>query len=352
MEKIKLGITSGDINSISLEVILKSLNNEYLFQSVIPVIYGNIKVTSYHKNIVNLGNMSIYVLNQGEKPKNNRINLVNCWNDNVNINLGKASAEGGKLAMLSLDYALEDLKNNEIDALVTGPIHKHSMKMAGFEHLGHTHFLKEKSGVKDCLMMMVSDKVRIGLATDHIPLNQVSSCITKELLMSKIRIMEDALMKDFGIEKPNIAILGLNPHAGEEGMLGNEEELIIRPAIIECKKAGSFVSGPYAADGFFGSGLYSKFDGILAMYHDQGLTPFKTISFSQGVNYTAGLPFVRTSPDHGTAFDIAGQNLADHSSMLHAIYAAKDICMRRKNYLDDRRDVLKKKPKLSEELSE
>ncbi|NOT37743.1 MAG: 4-hydroxythreonine-4-phosphate dehydrogenase PdxA [Saprospiraceae bacterium] len=352
MEKVKIGITTGDINSISLEVILKALSNESILQYIIPVIYGNIKITSYHKNIVNLANLSIYVLNKGEKPKNNRINLVNCWNDNVNINLGKPSPEGGKLAQLALEQAVEDIMNKELDAIVTGPIHKHSMKMAGFQHLGHTSYLKEKSGSSEVLMMMVSDKLRVGLVTDHIPLKDVCSKITKESIINKINIMENSLIKDFGLEKPNIAVLGLNPHAGEEGMLGSEEEEIIRPAVIECKKNGKFVSGPYPADSFFGSRLISKFDGILSMYHDQGLTGFKSVAFSHGVNYTAGLPFVRTSPDHGTAFDIAGQNLADHRSMLQAIYAAKDIIFERWGYSDSRKDILKKKPKLSEELSE
>ncbi|MEP7195546.1 MAG: 4-hydroxythreonine-4-phosphate dehydrogenase PdxA [Saprospiraceae bacterium] len=352
MEKIRIGITTGDINSISLEVILKSLSNESIFQYIIPIIYGNIKITSYHKNIVNLSNMSIYVLNKGEKPKHNRVNLVNCWNDNININLGKPSPEGGQLAILALDQAVEDLKNNELDALVTGPIHKHSMKMAGFKYMGHTQYLKDKTGSNEVLMMMVSNSLKIGLVTDHIPLKDVCSALTKELILSKINIMEDSLIKDFGIDKPNIAVLGLNPHAGEEGMLGTEEEEIIRPAIIESKKNGKFVSGPYSADGFFGSSLFKKFDGILSMYHDQGLIGFKSLSFSDGVNYTAGLPFVRTSPDHGTAFDIAGQNLADHHSMLNAIYTAKDVVNQRLGYIDARKDVLKKKPKLSEELSE
>ncbi len=352
MEKIKIGITTGDINGIGLEVILKSLNNEAIFQNIIPIIYGNIKVTSYHKNIVNLGNLSIYVLNQGEKPRVNRINLVTCWNDNVNINLGKSTPEGGKYAMVSLDQAIEDVMNGTIDALVTAPIHKHSMKMAGFQHLGHTYYLKEKSGVKDCLMMMISDKLKIGLVTDHIPLSEVSKTITKELIISKIKIMEESLIRDFGFEKPNIAVLGLNPHAGEEGMLGTEEEEIIRPAIVECKKNGMFVSGPYSADGFFGSGQFGKFNGIISMYHDQGLIAFKSLSFEYGVNYTAGLGFVRTSPDHGTALDIAGQNIANFSSMLHSIYTAKEIILQRRGYKEDRLNVLKKKPKLSEELSE
>ena len=352
MEKIKIGITSGDINSISLEVILKSLSQESIFQYIIPIVYGNIKIASYHKNIVNLENLSLNVLNPGEKPKTGRINIVNSWNDNVTINLGKPSLEGGKFALLALDNALEDLKNGVIDALVTGPIHKYSMKLAGFPNIGHTDYLKEKTNSKEILMMMVSDKLKIGLVTDHLPLNQVSAQINKELISRKIQIMEQSLIKDFGIEKPHIAVLGLNPHAGEEGMLGTEEEELIRPAIIEAKKSGVFVAGPYSADGFFVSGHFAKFDGILAMYHDQGLIPFKTLSFHEGVNFTAGLPFVRTSPDHGTAFDIAGRNEADFKSMFHAIVKAKDIVALRKGYVEMRQNVLRKRPKLSEEMSE
>ncbi len=352
MEKIKIGITAGDMNGISLEVILKALHQDYIFQHVIPIIYGNVKIASYHKNIVNLDNLSLYVLNQGEKPKAGKINIINCWNDNVTISLGKASVEGGKYAKLSLEFALQDILKGELDAIVTGPINKHAMKLGGFEFNGHTDFLKAKSNSKDILMMMVSDKLKVALVTDHMPLSQVSSQLTKSLIALKIQLLDQSLNKDFGIEKPHIAVLGLNPHAGEEGLLGSEEEELIRPAIIEAKKNGIFVAGPYSADGFFGSGQFSKFDGVLAMYHDQGLIPFKTISFETGINYTAGLPFVRTSPDHGTAYDIAGKNEADPTSMQHAIYLAKDIVAQRKGYVEMRQNVLKKRPKLSEEMSE
>ncbi len=352
MEKIKIGISCGDINSISLEVILKALNNEMLFKNIIPVLYGNVKIASYHKNIAQLDNLSFNILAQGERPRPGRINLVNCWTDNVTIALGKASPDGGKYAKMALDRAVQDIQKGEIDALVTGPIHKHSMRMAGFEHLGHTGYLKDMAKVNDCLMFMVSDALRIGVVTEHIPVSQISTGITKESILRKLRIMEQSLMTDFAIEKPHIAVLGLNPHAGEEGLLGPEDEEIIRPAIIEAKKAGMFVSGPYPADSFFGTGLYSKFDGILAMYHDQGLIPFKTISYYDGVNFTAGLPFVRTSPDHGTAFDLAGKNEADPSSMFHALILAKNIVLERKGYHQMRENILKKRPKLSEEMSE
>jgi 4-hydroxythreonine-4-phosphate dehydrogenase len=342
MDKIKLGITCGDINSISLEVILKSLSHEMIFKNIIPVIYGNVKIASYHKNIVNLENLSFNVLAQGEQPRAGRINLVNCWSDNITITLGKATPDGGKYAKMALDKATEDLQRGYVDALVTGPINKQAMKLAGYEYVGHTDYLKANFKVSDCLMMMVSETLKIGLVTDHVPISKVASLITKESVLSKIRIMEASLVKDFGIEKPAIAVLGLNPHAGEEGMLGNEEEEMI----------GIFVSGPYAADGFFGSGQFSKFHGILAMYHDQGLVGFKTLAYYEGVNFTAGLPIVRTSPDHGTAYDLAGKNEANPESMFKAILAAKDIYFGKYNYNKMRENLLKKRPKLSEELSE
>ena len=350
--KWKIGITTGDINGIGLEVILKALNNEYIFKDIIPIIYGNVKVASYHKNIVQLDNLSFFVLNEGDKPRPDRINLVNCWNDNVGISIGKVSPEGGKYAQLSIDKAIEDLNQGFIDAIVTAPINKQSMQLAGFKHAGHTGYLKEKAGATDVLMMMVSNKLKVGLVTEHIPLNKVSGTITKSLISSKIQLMEHSLRVDFGIEKPHIAVLGLNPHAGEEGLLGSEEEEIIRPAIIEAKKNGMYIAGPFSADGLFGSSQFSKFDGILAMYHDQGLVGFKSISFSEGVNFTAGLPYVRTSPDHGTGFDIAGKNVAEFSSMLHSIYLAKNTIAMRKGYDEMRQNPVKKRPKLSEEMSE
>jgi 4-hydroxythreonine-4-phosphate dehydrogenase len=352
MEKIRVGISCGDINSISLEVILKALSHEMIYKSIIPVLYGNVKIASYHKNIAKLDALSFNNLAQGERPRPGRLNLVNCWSENVTIALGKASPDGGKYAMLALDRALQDAISGEIDALVTGPINKLAMRMAGFAHFGHTGYLREKAGVPDCLMFMVSESLKVGVVTDHLPLSQVAGAIQKDAVLRKIRIMEQSLMSDFGLEKPHLAVLGLNPHAGEEGLLGPEDEEIIRPAIIEAKKAGVFVSGPYPADSFFGNGAFSKFDGILAMYHDQGLIPFKTIASHEGVNFTAGLPFVRTSPDHGTAFDLAGKNEADPGSMFNALILAKNIVSQRKGYREMRENVLRKRPKLSEEMSE
>ncbi|MCC6753894.1 MAG: 4-hydroxythreonine-4-phosphate dehydrogenase PdxA [Saprospiraceae bacterium] len=352
MEKIRVGISCGDINSISLEVILKALSHEMIYKNIIPVLYGNVKIASYHKNIAKLDTLSFNNLAQGERPRPGRLNLVNCWNENVTIALGKASPDGGKYAMLALDRALQDALSGEIDALVTGPINKLAMRMAGFAHFGHTGYLREKAGASDCLMFMVSEALKVGVVTDHLPLSQVAPAIQKDVVLRKIRIMEQSLMSDFGLEKPHLAVLGLNPHAGEEGLLGPEDEEIIRPAIIEAKKAGMFVSGPYPADSFFGTGTFNKFDGILAMYHDQGLIPFKTIASHEGVNFTAGLPFVRTSPDHGTAFDLAGKNEADPGSMFNALILAKDIVNQRKGYREMRENVLRKRPKLSEEMSE
>ncbi len=352
MDKVTVGISCGDINSISLEVILKALNHEMIFKQIIPIIYCNIKIVSYHKNITHLENLSFNIIAQGEKPKAGRINLVNCWQDNITITLGKVTPDGGKYAKVALDRAIEDLRKNRIDALVTGPISKQAMKLAGCDYMGHTQLLQSEFKAQDCLMMMISDHLKVGFVTDHVPVSKVPGLITKEAVLSKIKILEGSLVKDFGIEKPTIAVLGLNPHAGEEGLLGNEEEEVIRPAIIEAKKSGIFVAGPYSADGFFGSGQFSKFHAVLAMYHDQGLVGFKTMTYFEGVNYTAGLPIVRTSPAHGTAYGLAGKNEANPESMFKAILAAKNICIARYEYDKMRENSLKKRPKLSEEMSE
>ncbi len=337
-----IGITVGDINGIGLEVALKALSHSKILDHCIPVIYGSSKVVSYHKNIVALDQLSFYGQRNAERLHYDKINVVNVWNENVNISLGKPSDMGGNYAKMSLEAAVRDLRNGLIDALVTAPIHKKSMQLAGFPHIGHTEFLLQECGAKDALMLMVSDSLRIGLVTAHIPLSEVPKSLSKEKVIAKLQMLNDSLRIDFGLERPVIAVLGLNPHAGEEGLLGAEEEKIIRPAVVECKKSGLMAFGPFPADGFFGSGRYRKFDGILAMYHDQGLIPFKSISFGKGVNFTAGLPVIRTSPDHGTAFDIAGKNEADPSSFLHAIFTAVDITRHRKEYHDLRQNAVRK----------
>ncbi len=349
MEKVRIGITIGDINGIGPEVIIKTLEDERILHNCIPVIYGSAKVISYHKNIVKSTDFSFSSHRDAERLSTNKVNVVNCWMDQVKINLGTATEEGGKYAYIALDRAIRDLKEGRIDALVTAPINKEAMKMADFPFKGHTEYLAKEMGTQNHLMMMVSDTMRVALVTAHVPLKDVVPAITKENLNRKLKILIDSLKVDFGIEKPSIAVLGLNPHASDNGLMGNEEEEIIRPLIIEAKKSGELVMGPYPSDGFFGASLYRKVDAVLAMYHDQGLIPFKALTFSKGVNYSAGLPFIRTSPDHGTAYDIAGKNEADPGSFRSAIFQAIDIFRNRVMYRDDRVDVMEKRPKPSEE---
>ncbi len=331
MNKPNIGISIGDINGIGLEVIIKALSNKLLLKQMTPVIYGSVKTFNFHRNKAGVEPISLQVLRVGEKPRPNRINLVNCWEQEAPIRLGQITEEGGKYAWQSLRQAVQDLRAGYIDALTTAPIHKKAMQMAGFPFAGHTEYLAKELG-GESLMMMVSDHMRMGLVTHHIPLSQVPSTLNKSLVLRKIRLMHQSLQRDFGIEKPLIAVLGLNPHAGDEGLMGTEESDFIRPAVVELKKKGLLIMGPFPADSFFGSGKYAKFDGILAMYHDQGLIPFKSLSFGKGVNFTAGLEFIRTSPDHGTAMDIAGKKLADPASFRLALYLAADLARQRKHY--------------------
>ncbi|MEM9920034.1 MAG: 4-hydroxythreonine-4-phosphate dehydrogenase PdxA [Bacteroidota bacterium] len=343
MEKVKVGISIGDINGVGLEVILKTLHRKEILKYCVPVIYGSSKVLSYHKNIVGLDDFSFSTANSIDRVRHDRINVVNCWQDNVNITLGKLSDTSGKYAYISLEQATNDLKNGSIDALVTAPIHKKAMQMANFPYPGHTEYITNAFGVSESLMLMVNDELRIGLATNHLPLRDVPEVISKEKIRKKLQIFNKSLKVDFGIERPSIAVLALNPHASDDGLIGTEEEQVIRPVVIEAKKKGVLVMGPFPADGFFGSGTFKKFDGILAMYHDQGLVPFKTLSFGQGVNYTAGLPSIRTSPDHGTAYDIAGKNMADPASFRRALFLAIDIAKKRKAYQEMHANPLKKR---------
>lgn len=332
MYKPKIGITIGDVNGIGPEVIIKTLSDERILHQCIPIIYGSSKVISYHKNIVEPRQFDYYNLSTINHAKENTINILNIWSENINIALGEITSDGGKYAALSLEKAVQDLKSGDIDALVTAPIHKQAMARVNFGFPGHTEYITQYFDVEESLMCMVNDTLRVGLVTNHVPIKDVSEKITKQLVKEKIELMEHMLIQDFGKEKPLIAVLGLNPHAGDGGVIGSEDDDIIRPAVIESKKGGSLVFGPFAADGFFGSGEYRKYDGILAMYHDQGLVPFKLLSFGKGVNFTAGLPVVRTSPDHGTGFDIVGQNIADPQSMRHALYLAIDVIRHRRNY--------------------
>jgi len=334
MNKIRIGISIGDINGIGLEVILKTLSHPQILDLCIPIIYGSSKVISYHKNVVGLESFQFNVATSGDRIKKDKINVVNCWNDDVNITLGKLSDSSGKYAKISLEQAVIDLKNGYFDALVTAPINKKAMQLADFKFLGHTEYLTNEFGAKESLMLMVNDNLRIGLVTNHLAIRDISAALTKELIRTKLQLLNDSLKIDFNIERPTIALLGLNPHASDDGIIGDEEENVIRPVIIEAKKKGVLAMGPYPADGFFGSMQYSKFDGILAMYHDQGLIPFKSLSFGSGVNFTAGLDIVRTSPDHGTAYEIAGNNVANPSSFRQALFLAIDIAKNRKLYTE------------------
>lgn len=342
MKKVRVGITIGDINGIGLEVILKTLSNPLVSKNITPVIYGSTKVVSYHKNIINDINISYQSVKSTNRLYEDKINIFNCWQENVNINLGTLSEEGGKYAMLSLEKAVSDIKEGNIDVIVTAPINKKAMQMAGFKYPGHTEFFADQFKENQQIMLMTSEDLKVGLVTNHLPLSQVASNINKETILKKLNLLNTSLKMDFGFERPTIAVLGLNPHAGDEGSIGNEEIEIIRPAIVEAKKQNMIVMGPFPADGFFGSGKFKKFDGILAMYHDQGLVPFKTLSFNQSTNFTAGLPIIRTSPDHGTGFDIAGKDEADSSSFRYAIFKAVDIFRSRVQFKDDRANPLKK----------
>lgn len=349
MEKIRVGITIGDINGIGPEVIIKSVYPSEILEHCTPVIYGSSKVVSYHKNIVQAEDFTFQSLATAERLNPKKVNVVNCWEEAVNITLGRATHESGSYAYIALDRAVRDMKDGLIDVLVTGPVNKHAMHLANFPATGHTDYLEERFGGKG-LMVMVSDTMKIGLVTDHIPVRDIAAHVTRETLESKLEVFIKSLQTDFGYERPIIAILGLNPHASDHGTIGTEDDELIQPLIMDYKAKGHLVMGPYSADGFFGSGMYRKFDGILAMYHDQGLIPFKTISFGYGVNFTAGLNIIRTSPDHGTAYDLAGQNSADSGSLRTAIYTAIDTYRRRSEYQSLRDKPMKKERIDSESL--
>lgn len=329
MSKPRIGITIGDVNGIGPEVTIKALADSRLLNQFTPVIFGSTKVLSYYKKAFDIKDFD-YTQYRDEKINPNKINVVNCWEEMIEINAGQETKEAGNAALLALTTSVDYLKKNLIDAVVTAPISKNNIQSDTFKFPGHTEFYTTNFDAKDSLMFLTSDGLRVGVVTGHIPLKEVSAKITKELIQQKLKIMEESLIKDYGIKKPRIAVMGLNPHAGENGLLGEEDEKIIRPAVTELKNKGKLIFGPFPADGFFGKGDYKKFDAILAMYHDQGLVPFKTLAFNSGVNFTAGLPIIRTSPDHGTAFDIAGKGEADERSMREAIFMACDIYKNRK----------------------
>jgi len=338
--KIVVGISHGDINGISYEVIIKSLMDNRIFDFCIPVVYGSAKVAAYHRKALNIANFSFNNVRTAAEANVKRANIINCLDDNVRVELGKSTNIAGESSLISLENAVNDLKNGTIDVLVTAPINKDNIQSEKFNFPGHTEYLTRESESKKSLMFMVSENLRVGVVTTHLPLSKVPEAITEEAILEKLRIMNKSLIQDFKIRKPKIAVLGLNPHAGDNGLLGSEEVEIIIPAINKAKEEGILAIGPYPADGFFGSDNFKKFDAVLAMYHDQGLAPFKALAFNSGVNYTAGLDFIRTSPGHGTAYEITGLGKASEISFRNAIYLACDIYRNRTEYKEITKDPL------------
>ena len=348
-KKIRVAITQGDTNGVGYEVILKVFQDSAILELCTPIIYGSPKIAAYHKKILNI-ETPFNIINKAEDARDGRVNLLACHDDETKVELGQPSAEAGQAAFRALDRAMADYRNGLYDVLVTAPINKATIQSPGFHFPGHTEYIETSLGDgKKALMILMNETLRVALVTTHLPIKDIAKAISKEAIIEKATIFHQSLRRDFRISCPRIAVLSLNPHAGDNGLLGAEEKDIIKPAIDQLAESGIQAFGPYAADGFFGSGSYNYFDGVLAMYHDQGLAPFKTIALDNGVNYTAGLPIVRTSPDHGTAYDIAGQGKADENSLRQAIYTAIDIWRNRQNYDEPLKNPL---PKLFHEKRE
>ena len=341
-EKPIIGITTGDLNGVGMEVIIKTFSDNRMLDLCTPVIFTSNKVVNYYRRIVPDLPFNFTSTKDLTKLNPKQVNIFTCWEEEVPIQPGVLTDAGGKYAIRSLMVATQCLKDGQLDAIVTAPIHKSNTNIPDFPYTGHTPFFKDKFGVKDVVMMLYSGGFRVALATEHIPISKVSAAITKELLQTKLAILKESLIKDFGIDKPRIAVLGLNPHAGDEGQIGNEEQTVIKPVIDNQRQNGNLVFGPYGADAFFARGIYTEFDAVLAMYHDQGLVAFKSIAQGEGVNYTAGLPVIRTSPDHGTAFDIAGKNIAEPESFREAVFQAIQLLEQRKQYADNTANPLRR----------
>ncbi len=341
LQKPVIGFTCGDLNGIGIELIIKTLSDHRLLDVCTPVVFASNKSLNFY--LKGLPDHNFKYANTRELNRLNpkQVNVVNCWEEEVAITPGQLTEAGGKYALISLQQATQALKDGLIQGLVTAPIHKKNIQSTEFNYSGHTPYFKAFFNVPDVLMFMVAENMRVGLVTEHVPVADVAKHITRDAILGKLKIMHSSLQKDFGIDKPKIAILGLNPHAGDEGLIGNEEETIIKPTIKEAKH-NMMVFGPYSADAFFAHGQFERFDAVLAMYHDQGLIPFKSLAVGEGTNFTAGLPVVRTSPDHGTAFDIAGKDKADHSSFLGAVFECIEIIRKRFGYADMRQNPLKK----------
>lgn len=337
-----IGISCGDLNGVGIEIIIKTFSDTRLLDHCTPVIFASAKAINFYRKAVTDIPFNYQNIKDFNRITPKQINLFNCWEEEVAINPGQLTDAGGKYAIISLQTAVAALKQKNIDGLVTAPIHKKNIQSTEFSFPGHTPYLKTMFGVNDVVMMLCAGSFRVALVTEHIPVSEIAKEITKEKILSKLNIIHQSLRKDFGIDKPRIAVLGLNPHAGDEGLIGNEEETIIKPAIKEAKNNNMLVVGPFSADAFFARRNFEKFDAVLAMYHDQGLIPFKALASGEGVNYTAGLPAVRTSPDHGVAFDIAGKDKADPSSFLTSIFECLDIIKRRKEYDENRQNPLRR----------
>jgi 4-hydroxythreonine-4-phosphate dehydrogenase len=340
-QKPVIGISIGDLNGIGPELIIKTFSDQRMLDLCTPVIFASNKVINFYRKSTPDANFNYQIIKDLNRIATKQINIFNCWEEEVVINPGQLTENGGKYAVRSLVSAGQALKENKIQGLVTAPIHKNNTQSADFNFTGHTPYLKSLYNANDVVMLMVAENFRVGLVTEHVPVKDIAQYITRDNILSKLSIINQSLIKDFGIDRPKIAVLGLNPHAGDQGLIGKEEETIIAPAIKEARN-NYIVSGPFSADAFFARGHYHKFDAVLAMYHDQGLIPFKSLAAYEGVNYTAGLPCVRTSPDHGTAFDIAGKNQADHSSFLASVYKCIDIIEKRSFYRENRKNPLKK----------
>ncbi len=342
-KKIRLAITHGDINGVSYEVIIKTFSDNRMLDFCTPILYGSSKVLSYYKKLIPQQQGPEFAYNAvhdaGEAVVK-RFNVLNLTPDEVKIDMGKSTEVAGQLARQSLEMACQDLKDGKVDVVVTAPINKKNIQSAEFDFPGHTEYFSDRFEA-DSLMMMVCDKIRIGIMTNHLPLQAVPAAVTRELLLEKIQLMYASLRRDFGITMPKIAVLALDPHAGDNGVIGTQDLQVVKPAIDEAQQNGILAYGPFPSDGFFGSSEFNKYDGVLALYHDQGLIPFKLMSFTDGVNFTAGLPIVRTSPAHGTAYPLAGKGMANEQSFRSAVYLACNIFRNRLEYDELTADSLK-----------
>lgn len=337
---LRVGITHGDFNGVGYEVILKTFSDSRMYDQCTPVLYGSTKLASYHKKLLSLHqDLNFVAIKTADEAVDKKFNVINLTNDELKVDMGRSTALAGQLSRMALDRACEDLKNGLIDVLVTAPINKKNIQSAEFDFPGHTEYLSHQFN-SESLMMMVCDNVRIGIVTNHLALKDVPDAITHDLLYDKINLMNSSLKRDFGIQRPKIAVMALDPHAGDNGVIGDSDMKVVRPVIDEVQEQGILAYGPYPADGFFGSSEFRKFDGIMALYHDQGMIPFKLMSFTDGVNFTAALPYVRTSPAHGTAYDIAGKDKASEQSFRSAVYLACNIYRNRCEYDELTKDPL------------